>query len=191
MSVAPNLDPGGKTVLTFVGYSGAGYESPAAMLDIAAGVLAGFDPATTLVALGATPDGIGAVYELARRLGFETAGIVSTQARQTGAALSPFVDRVCFVEDERWGGVVPGTDRLSPTSQAMVDCSDVLVGIGGGEVARDELIAARRLGKVVRFFPADLDHRRCLESAARRGLEAPTDFRGAAHRALLPGHSNA
>ena len=34
-----------------------------------------------------------------------------------------------------------------------MDVSDVVVGIGGGEVARDEMIAARNAGKVVRLFP--------------------------------------
>ena len=184
MGTPAGFDAHGKTVLTFVGYSGAGYEHPSAMLALAERVLGDFEPATTLVAIGATPDGIGAVYELARRLGFETAGIVSTQARQTGAVLSAFVDRVWFVDDDRWGGLVPGTDRLSPTSQAAVDCSDVLVGIGGGEVARDELLAARRLGKSVKFFPADLDHQKARDQAQALGRPAPTDFRGAAHAAL-------
>ena len=60
-----------------------------------------------------------------------------------------------FVKDASWGGFIEGTERLSPTSTAMVEVSDRLVAIGGGDVARDELIAAKRAGKDVRFIPAD------------------------------------
>ena len=60
------------------------------------------------------------------------------------------------------------------------------VGIGGGDVARDELLAAQRMGKRVSFVPADMNHRLALDKAASKGLSAPTDFRGAAHAALLP-----
>lgn len=48
-------------------------------------------------------------------------------------------------------GLIEGSDRLSPTSTAMVENSDVLIGIGGGEIGRDELLAAKRSGKEVRF----------------------------------------
>ena len=63
----------------------------------------------------------------------------------------------------------------------MVENSDIVVGIGGGEVARDELIVARRLGKKVRVIPADMNHQKARESARKKGLPEPTDFRGAAH----------
>lgn len=173
----------GKTVLTFAGYSGAGYEDPAAMRAAAQRVLDEFDPARTLVNIGATEEGIGAVYELAKRRGFVTTGIVSTQARESKTPLSPHVDHVFFVEDASWGGLQED-GKLSPTSQAMVDHSSVMVAIGGGEVARDEMRAARRAGKPVRFIPADMNHRQALETAQRKGQPAPQDFRGAAHAAF-------
>jgi hypothetical protein len=68
-----------KTVVTFLGYSGAGYEDPAAMLQKAGEILREFDPAKTIVNIGATADGVGAVYQLAKDRGFETSGIVSTR----------------------------------------------------------------------------------------------------------------
>jgi hypothetical protein len=174
----------GKVVLTFVGYSGAGYEDQAAMLASAERVLSEYDPARTIVNIGATPDGIGAVYELAKRRGFVTTGIVSVQALKANVALSPQVDRVFYVEDATWGGYVPGTKRLSPTSKAMVENSRIVVGIGGGEVARDELVEAKRMGKSVRFLPADMNHNKAEDTARRKGVPRPTDFRGAAHLAL-------
>lgn len=82
------------------------------------------------------------------------------------------------------GGFVKETKDLSPTSKAIVESSDILIGIGGGEVARDELVAAKRLGKKVRFYPADMNHRKARESAKKKKLPEPTDFRGAAGAAF-------
>lgn len=176
----------GRQVLSFVGYSGAGYEDPQAMLAIAGRVLDGLDPARTVVAAGATAEGIGAVYGLARQRGFVTLGIVSSLARDEGVALSPHVDRVFYIPDPSWGGRLPG-GGLAPTSAALVAVSDSLVGIGGGEIARDELLAARAAGKAVSFFPADMQHQAARDKAAARGSPAPQDFRGAADPALLSG----
>jgi predicted Rossmann-fold nucleotide-binding protein len=172
------------SVLSFLGYSGSGYEDTAAMLEHAARALGEADPRTTLVNIGATPGGIGAVYELAKGLGFTTTGIVSTQAREQGVALSAHVDVVFVVQDASWGGFVKGTTRLSPTSQAIVEHSDLLVAIGGGDVARDELIAARQCGKPTRFIAADMNHAAARARAAKAGLPEPTDFSGPAAAAL-------
>jgi hypothetical protein len=169
-----------KTVLTFLGYSAAEYEDRGLMIQAATRVLSEFDPAKTIVNIGATPDGIGAVYEIAKKKGYRTSGIVSSQAKASNVALSPCVDVVFYVTDDSWGGLLPGTDVLSPTSAALVESSDVLVAIGGGEIARDELAAAKRLGKQVRFIPADMNHRIATEKAQKAGKPAPADFRGAA-----------
>jgi NADPH:quinone reductase-like Zn-dependent oxidoreductase len=150
------------------------------MIEQATRILDEFDPASTIVNIGATAAGIGAVYEVAKRKGFTTSGIVSTQAKESNAALSPCVDIVFFVRDATWGGLLPGTQVLSPTSTAMVESSDVVVAIGGGEIARDELIAARRAGKRVEFLPADMNHEIARETALTRGEPPPNDFRGAA-----------
>jgi len=170
----------GLRVLTFVGYSGADYEDPAAMRAAAEHVLSSHEPARTLVNVGGTAVGIGAVYELAKRRGFGTMGIVSTLARDGGATLSPCVDWVFFVRDDSWGGLLPGSTRLSPTSAAIVANSHEMVAIGGGEIARDELRAARQAGKVLSFFPADMNHRIARDKARAKGQSTPTDFRGAA-----------
>jgi NADPH:quinone reductase-like Zn-dependent oxidoreductase len=156
------------------------------MLKRAGRALDGLNPKRAVVNIGATAQGIGAVYELAKRRGFTTTGIVSSLAKEQGVALSRCVDHVFYVKDAAWGGLVPDTTLLTPTSEAMVGVSHVLVAIGGGEVARDELLAARRMGKPVSFVPADMNHRLALDKAASKGLPAPTDFRGAAHAALLP-----
>ena len=173
-----------KRIVTFVGYSGAEYEDKAAMLARATAVLDTLDPKGTVVNIGATVDGIGAVYAVAKEKGFATTGIVSTQARDTKATLAPCVDTVFFVTDTSWGGLMQGTSQLSPTSAAMVAISDQLIAIGGGDVARDEFNAAKRLGKKTQFFPADMNHAVARERAVKKGQSPPTDFRGALGAAM-------
>src|SRR5262245_8625758 len=173
-----------KAVLTFVGYSGAGYEDEAWMLKQAERLLGEYDPAKTIVNIGATPEGIGAIYEIAKRKGFLTTGIVSSQARQYNVKLSPHVDQAFYVEDSTWGGFVTGTKELSPTSKAMVENSDIIIGIGGVEVECEELVSAKLVGKKVRFIPADMNHQNARESARKKKLPEPTNFRGAANAAF-------
>jgi len=173
----------GKTVLTFFGYS-AGYEDEEAMLQIVQEFLKGYSKETTLINIGATKAGIGAVYPLAKYLGFTTTGIVSTLALAYPGEISKDVDYVCFVEDDQWGGNMPDSDKLSPTSEAMVTCSDILVAIGGGKISRDELLAAKARGKPVFFYPAEIEHERAIRSAKKQGLPPPDSFWGAAHEAL-------
>jgi hypothetical protein len=115
---------------------------------------------------------------------FVTMGIVSTQAQVDAVALAAGVDRVFFVTDDSWGGKLEGSDELSPTSQAMVQASDAFVAIGGGEIGRDELLAARAAGKPLRFIPADMNHRAAIEKARKKGQPVPTEFRGAVHAAF-------
>ena len=175
------------TVLTFTGYSGAQYEDTEAMVEHASRVLDGQASARTLINIGATAEGIGAVYEIAKRKGFTTMGIVSTLARDERVALSKCVDYVFFVKDSTWGGQIPGTHRLSPTSAAIVESGTAFVAIGGGDVTRDEMLAARQAGKPVTFIPADMNHKIAREKAQKKGKAEASDFRGSAHRALAKG----
>ena len=177
----------GKRVLSFVGYSAAEYEDKDRMLRQAGEVLGRFDPATTLVNSGATEMGIGAIYALAKQRSFTTMGIVSILAMQEQVPLSPSVETVFFVPDATWGGRLPDTAALSPTSDAMVSVSDLIVGIGGGDAARDELQAAIAAGKEVEFIPADMNHRIACEKAKKKGQPEPVDFRGSAHAAMHSG----
>jgi hypothetical protein len=164
-----------KTVLTFYGYSGMGYEDEEAMLAIARKVLSGYAPEPTLVNIGVTSVGIGAVYPLAKSMGFTTTGIVTNQALERDD-ISPSVDHICFVADKQWGGNLPDSDQLSPTSRAMVECSDILVGIGGGGISEAEMLAGKAQGKPVYFYPADMNHARAIQRAKRMGLPPPESF---------------
>lgn len=170
-----------KVVLTFVGYSGAEYEAADKMLDEARNILSQYSPRKTLVNIGATPSGIGAIYEVAKKMGFATTGIVSTQAKKYQTPLSPYVDRVFYIEDNTWGGFMQNTDTLSPTSQAMVQSSDIIVGIGGGEAARDEMLGAQRMDKQVIYIQANMNHQIAIDKARKKNTPVPNNFKGAAY----------
>ena len=124
------------------------------------------------------------IYPVALQKGFRTAGIVSSQARSEGASFSTECEVVFVVDDTTWGGK-QSNGHLSPTSQAMVGACDVMIGIGGGAIARDELEEARRKGKIVRFLKADMNHALAEEKAAKEGKESPKDFGGEA-QSLFP-----
>ena len=173
-----------KAVLTFLGFSGSGYEEPDRMLDAASDVLDDVDPADTIINIGATPDGIGAVYEIAKDRGFKTTGIVSTQAIEHQLTASSKVDRVFLVQDQFWGGYLDDGESLSPTSKVIVEVSHLVVAIGGGMVSRDEFLATKKADKKTWFIPAEMNHKRAIEKAQRKGLPIPADFRGALEHVL-------
>lgn len=176
----------GKKLLTLAGYSGAMYEDPKAMLATVAQALEGRDPREWMLNIGATAVGIGEAYGLAKQRGFTTLGVVSSLARNEQVELAPCVDIVFYVPDTAWGGRT-AAGPLSPTSTAMVDSGTEFLAIGGGEVARDEMLAARQQGKPVRFVPADMNHDVARQRAAKKGLPMPTAFGGAAQAALKGG----
>lgn len=169
-----------KKVLTFFGYS-SHYEDEKGMLQIAQEVLSGYSPATTLINIGATKAGLGAIYPLAKSMGFTTTGIVTSLALHYPGSISDAVDHICFIADKQWGGNMPNSNELSPTSKAMVACSDILIGIGGGEISRDEMTAGKSQGKPVTFYPAEMSHAWAIRYAKRMGLPPPDSFWGAAH----------
>ena len=177
----------GKRILCFFGYS-EDYQNPKAMHNIAKDVLAQYSPETSLVNAGATRGGIGGVYPIARAMGFLTTGIVSSLVIDYIDEISNAVDYVCIVSDTVWGGKLPNSNFLSPTSQAMVACSDVLIGIGGGEISRDEMVDGREQGKPVYFYPAEISHERMISRARRMGLPEPESFWGAAHEVFSGTH---
>ncbi|OYP35371.1 hypothetical protein [Rhodopirellula sp. MGV] len=173
----------GKVVVTFCGYSGLGYQNPKRLNRIAEQVLASLDPKRTIVNVGGTAVGIGQVYDVAKKMGFRTTGVVSILAKQYPDGISKNVDLVVYVKDDTWGGLIKDGE-LSETSKAVVECSDSLIGIGGGAVAGEELSEALRCGKPVRFFTAEMNHANAIKKAERKSQPVPTDFRGEAHRAM-------
>ena len=89
------------------------YENMIALLDIVDRTLFQYSPETTLINIGATRVGLGAVYPMAKSRGFTTAGIVSSLALEDPESISEAVDFVCFIEDTQWGGKLPSSNELS------------------------------------------------------------------------------
>jgi hypothetical protein len=168
----------GRSVVTFVGFSGAGYEDAAGVERAIAKLLDDLSPTSVLICAGATPEGIGAVYPLAKKRGFTTIGIVSALAEREGATLSQDVDTVFVIADDTWGGL-NADGKLSQTSSAMVGATDEMIAIGGGEIARDEIAAAMAMGKKVRYIAADMNHAAAIRKAKEMRQPEPDDFRGA------------
>lgn len=176
-TAAMNKFVNGRTVITLSGFSGQGYQNEARMLRKVSNLLSKHDPRTAVVNIGATGDGIGAAYGLAKKLGFSTAGVVSSNAENSW--ISKDVDFTVKVKDQSWGGV-DSKGKLTPTSKAMVAVSHQYIMIGGGEVAAHEGIAAKRVGKKVRHILADANHEKVIAKALNAGKPAPTTFRGEA-----------
>jgi len=170
----------GKTVLTFYGYS-VEYNDTDGMFKIVRDVLSHYRAEKTLVNIGATTGGMGKAYPLIKSLKFVTAGIVSTEALANPEYISAAVDHICFIKDKQWGGKLPDSNELSPTSKAMVACSDILVAIGGGDIVRDELLAGRAQGKPIQYFPAEMNHETAMRRAKHQGKPLAEVVMGSAH----------
>ncbi|BCT33403.1 MULTISPECIES: hypothetical protein [Pseudomonas] len=168
---------GGRYVVTFLGFSDAGYEDESQAREVLLAELKTLDPRHTIVCSGATTEGIGMVYPLALREGFRTVGIVSSRARAEGVHFSRDCECVFVVDDDTWGGK-QANEHLSSTSQAIVNASDVMIAIGGGAIARDELEEGRSNGKLVRFYKADMNHARAKANAIKDGRPVPCSFCG-------------
>ncbi|MFZ4713817.1 MAG: hypothetical protein ACOYL6_08910 [Bacteriovoracaceae bacterium] len=173
----------GKTVVTFIGHSGQGYQD----WDLfEKNILEFLDKnfykeSETIINIGVTEDGIGKAYNLIKRLNlkYETRGIVSSLALNyiNEAERKNFVDKIFVIKDESWGGYTDQSKHLlSKTSKAMVDVSHVVVGLGGGDVGLAELTESRRNGKNVLFYIMDINHEKAINKALEKNLPAPTEF---------------
>jgi NADPH:quinone reductase-like Zn-dependent oxidoreductase len=174
-----------KRVVTFLGFSNAGYENEEEVETSIISILKNYSPTEIIVNAGATEVGIGKVYDIAKKLGFTTTGIVSTQAKKHNAGISKNVDQVLYIQDKSWGGFLEdwknsvGKEKvLSPTSEVMVATSDIIYAIGGGTISRDEIIEARESGKEVHFIAADKNHQIAIDKSRRKNEPIPRDFRG-------------
>ena len=178
-----------KKVVTFLGYT-SNYEDPAAMLKTAEEVLSKLDPQEYVVNIGATPMGIGQIYALAKKMGFKTYGVVSELGEQYRDSIKD-VDVVFFIKDKTWGGYNE-KGVLNPTSEVMIAPSDIVISIGGGQVAHDELVEALKRGKYVKIYPAEMKHADVIakfqknnEKTGQKTNPQPADFYGKANDAEL------
>lgn len=170
-----------KTVYTLFGFSLLDYEHKDDVMHVIKLELSNLDPKTTLVNIGATQEGIGAAYKIAKELGFETIGIVSTQALFYSGKFSEFVDRVFIVNDSYWGGYIPGTKKLAETTKAFLRVSDTISAHGGGENTAAILREAHDLGIKTIYTPAEMNHEIAIQQAKLNNKQGDIDFNGAAY----------
>jgi hypothetical protein len=194
---------GVEKTLTFFGYSGAGYNQPQSMLKAAELEMQAISESTrpkTAIIIGATPEGIGQVYPVAKSLNFAaTVGIVSSLGKDyLSLEGTRSVDIIFIVEDTTWGGFPSGVkegtfEDLSPTSKAMVAASDRLIGLGGGEVTGAELQVAKKLQKDVLFLEMESSREIALKKWQKKLASLkpgetpppePTDFASPARKYL-------
>lgn len=167
----------GKKVLTFVGYSGSGYEKENEFISKANEILSLFNPDDTIVNIGASYYGIGIVYREAKKLGFETTGIISSLSNRNQNSYSRFCDYVFIIKDKTYGGFIDkNKETLSPTSEIMVNSSNILVALGGGTISHDEFLMAKKRGKKVAFYQFDSNHSKVSKKSSYHGNPPPTDF---------------
>jgi adenosine deaminase len=139
-----------KRVISFLGYS-SDYADEALLEQTINDQLKNCSPKDTLINAGGTRIGIGIVYKIAKEMGFETLGIVSTRAKPD--ELSEQVDFVIYIEDAEWGGYDEANGKLYPVSSAIVRCTDTALVLGGGIIAQAEMLALRDAGKDVIYIP--------------------------------------
>ena len=146
-------DIGNKKTLVFGGFSGMGYaDIDLLKITLKERIQTEIDSNglnNVAVIAGATSDGIGIVYSVAKELGVSTYGIVSEAGKAYGS--DPFCDKTFFVADPNKTWQV-----MSPTNDSyMVDVAKtngVLVYYGGGDVAVSEIKEAKMKG-----IPVELD----------------------------------
>ncbi len=146
----------GKKVLTFAGYS-QDYQDLNGMLTEAYKILNKEDPSKSIVNIGGTSLGIGAVYNIAKAMGFETIGVVSSNIKQAPydwQTISANCDKLFIVHDPsgKWGGL-DDKGHVTNTSIAMVYVSDEMFVLGGGAVSGVEMTCMLDSGKLVKYIP--------------------------------------
>jgi hypothetical protein len=177
-----------KHVLTFAGFGELGYEDISHVENIIRNEICRWKPNEILVNSGTLlrvggQEGIAIVYRLAKESGIETCGIhpsISLKWADTHP-VSPFADHVFFVEDSTWGGYLDDHFEPSPTLKVLLKVTDELIVIGGGKHAADEISAFLQNGKLVKYFPAQMNHLVTKEWCKKSGVDIP-DLNGAAYK---------
>jgi len=170
----------GRNVISIFGFSYLGYENPDAVMDQVKQRLADFKPETDIINMGATEEGIGAAYKVAKELGFTTIGIVSTLALTYSGRFSPYVDNIYIVNDQRWGGYVAGSDQLVDTTQAYLAVSDEIHAFGGGENTAVTLTEAQKRDIPISYTPAEMNHETADADPSASKADKTVRYQGAA-----------
>lgn len=163
-----------KKVYTLFGYSALDYEDKDELINKLRSELETLSSAEYIICIGATEEGIGLGYKVAKDLGFETIGVVSTQALSYSGKFSDFVDMIYIVNDDLWGGFVPYSNKLAETTKTFLSISDTISAYGGGANTAITLEQADKLGIKTKFTPMQMS----AEKAKKKNI---TNLQGEAN----------
>ena len=158
---------GGKFVLVFIGFSGQGYQDQTRLdkqlTRIMQQAIEAHGEANVVVVAGATKDGIGRCYEIAKDpFNLQTIGIVSELGM---AYTSQQCDKAVYVSDpdKRWQVRTP--DNTASYMVSVAEKHGEMHALGGGAIAIEELKEALERGiacKIIDDFmpgrPSDPAH---------------------------------
>lgn len=143
-----------KFVMVFSGFSSMGYENTEKLQDyITKEIKQNIDEHgihNLLIVAGATPEGIGCVYDIAKNLGVSTFGIVSQQASTN--SLSKNCESVMQIKDpdNSWKVLDDSGDSYMVYAASKNGC---FLAFGGGSVTLSELEEAAGKGIETKIFP--------------------------------------
>lgn len=166
----------GKHIHSLFGYSALGYQDRAGLLQQIKNDLKLLDPKKTIINIGVTSDGLGEAYELAKSMGFETMGFVSTKFLENGGHYSKFVDHIFIAKDNLWGGYIPGTSKMTPTTSLYVNLSDSMTAYGGGEISKVTMQEFARTGKPISYRSFEMNHNKAIEVSLKKRRSPPRTF---------------
>lgn len=174
-----------KQVHSIFGYSALGYQKPEALRTQLQKDFSKLDPHKTIINIGATPEGLGIAYEVAKSMGFETMGFVSKKFLDKASYYSAYVDRIFVVDDPYWGGYIPGTHTMTPTTGLFVRLSSSMKAYGGGEISKITMQEFLKTKKPIAYDSFEMNHQMATERAQAKGETPPTSFNSSVDE-LLP-----
>ncbi len=145
-----------KKVVTFAGFSRQGYKDHQAFHDAIVHELNQLDSKKYIINAGGSSVGIGYVYEVAKKMGFQTIGTVSEKAGDP-ASQSRYADEIFVIKDNLYGGYDPKTGQRSTTTETFLAISDKLVAMAGGQITGMEIEMFQKAGKKIIFYDFQSD----------------------------------
>jgi hypothetical protein len=165
-----------KRAVVLSGFSGSGYASPQGLREKLTEILEkerkAASPQNIIVVAGATAEGIGLCYEIAKEMGIQTLGIVSELGMRDA---STFCDEVIGVPDPTKSWKVLSQNGSSFMVAAARN-NGIFYALGGGEVTLSELMEAKRAGIQTMIFP-DFEPAMPCDNPAKPPKADPTPVR--------------
>lgn len=170
-----------KHILVFSGFSQLGYRDipslEKALNEIISNAIQDHGINHLCVAAGATSEGIGRVYEIAKSWNIATLGIVSEQAKSNASSTAKNCDEVIYVPDPTGSWKTLDNEGKSymvyvATKKESISRTGEFLAFGGGKITLSELNDAETLNIKPRVFP---EFAPCPTQLALRRLKQPNE----------------